>query len=127
MQNNNNKKFLDNLVSRTKIYLVIILILLIGISIQNIKLIIPSILVFILVAAYTYLANNKRKNEISETLQDLTLTVDSAAKTSLINSPFPLIILETDGNVVWESSRFVSEFANIDMNSLINEIGRAHV
>ena len=43
---------------------VIILILLIGISIQNIKLIIPSILVFILVAAYTYLANNKRKNEI---------------------------------------------------------------
>ena len=66
MQNNNNKKFLDNLVSRTKIYLVIILILLIGISIQNIKLIIPSILVFILVAAYTYLANNKRKNEIGE-------------------------------------------------------------
>ncbi|MEI3395519.1 MAG: DHH family phosphoesterase [Clostridia bacterium] len=122
MQNNNNKKFLDNLVSRTKIYLVIILILLIGISIQNIKLIIPSILVFILVAAYTYLANNKRKNEISETLQDLTLTVDSAAKTSLINSPFPLIILETDGNVVWKSSRFVSEFANIDMNSLINDL-----
>ena len=119
---NNNKKFLDNLVSRTKIYLVIILILLIGISIQNIKLIIPSILVFILVAAYTYLANNKRKNEISETLQDLTLTVDSAAKTSLINSPFPLIILETDGNVVWKSSRFVSEFANIDMNSLINDL-----
>ena len=55
-------------------------------------------------------------------MQDLTLTVDSAAKTSLINSPFPLIILETDGNVVWKSSRFVSEFANIDMNSLINDL-----
>lgn len=122
MQNNNNKKFLDNLVSRTKIYLIIILLLLIAISIQNTKFIIPSIFIFVLVAAYTYFANNKRKSEISETLQDLTLTVDSAAKTSLINSPFPLIIMETDGNVVWKSSKFVSEFANIDMNSLINDL-----
>ena len=122
MQNNNNKKFLDNLVSRTKIYLIIILLLLIAISIQNIRFIIPSIVVFILVAFYTYFANNKRKSEISETLQDLTLTVDSAAKTSLINSPFPLIIMETNGNVVWKSSKFVSEFANIDINSLINDL-----
>ena len=44
----------------------------------------------------TYFANNKRKSEISEQLQDLTLTVDSAAKSSLINAPFPLIIIETD-------------------------------
>ena len=122
MQNNNNKKFLDNLVSRTKIYLIIILLLLIAISIQNTKFIIPSIFIFVLVSEYTYFANNKRKSEISETLQDLTLTVDSAAKTSLINSPFPLIIMETDGNVVWKSSKFVSEFANIDMNSLINDL-----
>ena len=43
----NNKKFLDNLVSRTKIYLVIILILLIAISVQNIIIIIPSIVVYV--------------------------------------------------------------------------------
>ena len=88
-----NKKIFDNLVSRTKIYLVIILILLLGICWQNNKLIVPSIIVYILILAYTYFANNKRKSEISETLQDLTLTVDSAAKTSLINAPFPLIII----------------------------------
>ena len=117
-----NKKIFDNLVSRTKIYLVIILILLLGICWQNKILIIPSIILYVLILAYTYFANNKRKSEISETLQDLTLTVDSAAKTSLINSPFPLIIMETDGNVVWKSSKFVSEFANIDMNSLINDL-----
>ena len=117
-----NKKIFDNLVSRTKIYLVIILILLLGICWQNKMLIIPSIIIYALILGYTYFANNKRKSEISETLQDLTLTVDSAAKTSLINSPFPLIIMETDGNVVWKSSKFVSEFANIDMNSLINDL-----
>ena len=117
-----NKKIFDNLVSRTKIYLVIILILLIGICWQNKMLIIPAIALYVLILAYTYFANNKRKSEISETLQDLTLTVDSAAKTSLINSPFPLIILETDGNVVWKSSKFASEFEDIDMNSFINDL-----
>ena len=69
---------------------------------------------YVLIISYTYFANNNRKSEISETLQDLTLTVDSAAKTSLINSPFPLIILETDGNVVWKSSKFASEFEDIE-------------
>lgn len=119
-----NKNIFDNLVSRTKIYLIIILLLLVLICAQNIRLIVPSIIIFFLVVAYTYFANNKRKSEISETLQDLTLTVDSAAKTSLINSPFPLIILETDGNVVWKSSKFVSEFANvdIDMDNFINDL-----
>ena len=117
-----NKKIFDNLVSRTKIYLVIIILLLLGICIQNTKFIIPSIILFVLIMAYTYFANNKRKSEISETLQDLTLTVDSAAKTSLINSPFPLIILETDGNVVWKSSKFASEFEDIDINTFVNDI-----
>ena len=117
-----NKKIFDNLVSRTKIYLVIILVLLVAICYQSRFLIIPSVILYILIIGYTYFANNKRKSEISETLQDLTLTVDSAAKTSLINSPFPLIILETDGNVVWKSSKFASEFADIDINTFVNDI-----
>ncbi len=117
-----NRKILDTLVSRTKIYLAIIFILLTFISINNISLIIPSICVFALIVIYSYYTNNKRKSEISETLQDLTLTVDSAAKTSLINSPFPLIILETDGSVVWRSSKFTSEFANIDINSYVKDL-----
>ena len=121
MQNTNRKVF-ENIISRTKIYLGIILILLIIICIENNVMIIPAIIVFFLVMAYTYYANKKRKSEISETLQDLTLTVDSAAKSSLINSPFPLIILETDGNVIWKSNKFISEFANIDINNYINDL-----
>ena len=121
MQNTNRKVF-DNLVSRTKIYLVIIFLLLLFISIQFNNLILPSILIFAAIIGYTYFANNKRKSEISEQLQDLTLTVDSAAKSSLINAPFPLIIIETDGNVVWKSSKFITEFANIDINNYISDL-----
>ena len=117
-----NRKIFDNLVSRTKIYLVIIFLLLVIVSYLKPNLIIPSIIIYMLVLGYTYFANNKRKSEISEQLQDLTLTVDSAAKSSLINSPFPLIIIETDGNVVWRSSKFITEFANIDINSYLSDL-----
>ena len=118
----NNRKLFDNLVSRTKIYLVIIFILLVIVSILKPNLIVPSLVIYILILGYTYFANNKRKSEISEQLQDLTLTVDSAAKTSLINAPFPLIIIETDGNVVWKSLKFATEFANVDINTYINDL-----
>ena len=119
---NSNRKFFETLISKTKIYLVIILILLIILSVQNHIMIIPSIVVFVSVVIYSYYTNNRRKSEISETLQDLTLTVDSAAKTSLINSPFPLIIIETDGNIIWKSSKFNIEFMNTDINSYLNDL-----
>ena len=120
----NNRKILDNLVSRTKIYLVIILILLIVLCIKNssTNIIVFSIIIYWAILAYTYYANNKRKSEISEQLQDLTLSVDSAAKSSLINSPFPLVILETDGNIIWRSVKFTTEFANIDINDYLTDL-----
>jgi len=117
-----NRKIFDSLVSRTKIYLVIIFVLLVVICIYNPKFIIPAILIFVLILGYTYFANNKRKSEISQHLQDLTLNVNQAAKNSLIYSPIPLIIVETDGNIVWRSTKFVSEFANIDINNYLTEL-----
>lgn len=117
-----SRKVLDTLVSRTKIYLAIIFVLLVYISIKSTYMIIPCICIFTFIVIYSYYTNNKRKSEISETLQDLSITVDSAAKTSLINAPFPLVILETDGNIVWKSSKFASEFANIDINTYIKEL-----
>ena len=119
---NNNRKFFDSLVSRTKVYLVLIFILLVIICILNPYLIIPSIVLYGITIGYTYFANNKRKNEISEHLQDLTLNVNATAKNSLIHSPFPLIIVETDGNIIWRSTKFVSEFANVDIDTYISEI-----
>ena len=119
---NNNRRIFDSLVSRTKIYLAIIFILLVIICILNPVFIAPSIILFIVTISYTYFANNKRKSEISQHLQDLTLNVNAAAKNSLIHSPFPLIILETDGNIIWRSTKYVSEFANIDMGYYMEEI-----
>ena len=121
MQNTNRKTF-DKLLSKTKIYLAIIFILLVIICIENIIMIIPAILIFMAVVAYSYYANNRRKSEISETLQDLTLSADTAAKSSLINSPFPLIIMESNGNIIWRSSKFISEFEGFDINQYLSNL-----
>ena len=61
---------------------------------ELIALIILAVLYIILKAA-TIINNKRRRSELSEQLRDLTLNVNNAAKTTLINSPFPLIIIET--------------------------------
>ena len=117
-----NRKVFDKIISKTKIYLIIIAILLIVLCFYETKLVTPAILGYILILIYAYWTNNKRKTELSEHIKDLTLTVDNAAKSTLINSPFPLVIIETDGNVIWKSSKFIHEFANIDINNYLNNI-----
>lgn len=118
-----NKLNLDKLLSRTKIYIVIIAIILVVLSIIKPVMIIPSIVLFIAVVIYTVWGNKKRTYEITEQINEITMSVDKAAQSTIMNSPFPLVILDTNGNVIWRSNRFVSEFANVDIdNYLVNII-----
>ena len=118
----NNNGFFKKMVSKTKIYLAVIAILLIILFLYEPNLFIPGILLYILVLMYSFWTNNKRNAEISKHIQDLTLSMDSTAKKTLINSPFPLVIVETDGNVIWKSSKFVYEFENIDMDEYLDDL-----
>ena len=97
---NSNYKNWETFISRTKIYLIIIALLIIALCILNYKLILPGIIIYALIILYTLWSNKKRKAELSEQLKDLTLNVNTTAKTTLINSPFPLVIIETNGNVI---------------------------
>ena len=124
MPKNNNIKVFDKLVSKTKVYLVIIAILLIAICFYEHRFIMPAILIFILIVMYAYWTNNKRKVELSDHIKDVSMAVDNAAKNTLVNSPFPLIVIETDGNVIWKSSKFIREFANIDISTYLTNIIR---
>ena len=113
---------LDKLISRTKIYLVVIAIILVILCVVEPKAIIPSILAYIAIFAYTIWSNNKRKTEISEHINELTVSVDKAAQSTIINSPFPLVVLETNGNIIWKSSNFIKEFANIDTGTTLTDV-----
>ena len=118
-----DKKF-ERLISRTKIYLVIIAILLIILCVNDTSYIVPSIVIFALTLIYSLWINNKRKDEISKHIQDIAVNVDSTVKSSLVNSPFPLIIMETTGNIIWKSSKFISEFANEDIKNITKNLAK---
>ena len=82
---NYNIKALEKIESKTKIYLIIIAILLIMLCIHDIVFVIPSIILYVLIIAYTIWVYNKRKGELSSYINELTFSVDSAAKNTLIN------------------------------------------
>ena len=119
-----NEKNLKNLVSKTKIYLLVIAILLIMLCIKDTVFIVPSIIIFALIVIYSVWTNSKGIDEISKHIQDVTVNVDSTIKTSLVNSPFPLVIMETDGNIIWKSSKFITEFANTDIANIIKGLAK---
>ena len=123
MSNRNNNKY-NLLISRTKIYIVIIAILLIIISILQYRVIPVAIALFTAIVVYTNWSNKKRKSELSEQLKDLTFDVNNTAKTTLINSPFSLLMVETNGNIIWKSAKYVSEFENenTNINSALTDI-----
>lgn len=121
---NNNRKTFEKMFSKTRIYLAIIAISLILLSIQNTNYIAPSIVVYAAILAYAYKTDNKNKTEITQHIEEITFNVDSTAKNTLINSPFPLAIIETDGNIVWKSANFIVEFGNIDIKNIINDLSK---
>ena len=123
-ENQKNDKKFERLISRTKIYLVIIAILLILLCVNDTSYIVPSIVIYALTLIYSFWTNNKRKDEISKHIQDIAVNVDSTVKSSLVNSPFPLIIMETTGNIIWKSAKFINEFANEDIKSITKSLAK---
>ena len=123
-ENKKNDKKFERLISRTKIYLVIIAILLLLLCVNDTNYIVPSIVIYSLTLIYSLWTNNKRKDEISKHIQDIAVNVDSTVKSSLVNSPFPLIIMETTGNIIWKSSKFVSEFVNEDIKNIVRGLAK---
>ena len=66
---------------------------------------------------YSIFDQNIKATELESHLEELTTDVNSATKNNLINSPIPLVLVETDGNIMWKSRTFVTEFNNTDINT----------
>lgn len=124
MSDNNTKKTFEKVFTKTRVYLVVIAIVLIILCLQNILFIAPSVLLYCILLVYTFWTTNKNKTELDKHIQELTFNVDTIAKNALINSPFPLAIAEEDGNITWKSSNFVTEFGNIDIKNILSDMVR---
>ena len=107
------------------IYIFIIAVLLISLCVlkPGVLTIVPSIMLFVLMVAYTIWEKYKGIDELSKRLSEVTLDIDKAAQSTIINFPYPLVIIEKNGNVVWKSSKFISEFSNTpEVSSVLDDI-----
>ena len=114
---NFNGKIIEKLTSKVRIYLLIIIVLSIILCMYDLRWIIPTTILVIGLIIYSIFDQNRKVNEIESHLEELTTDVNSATKNNLINSPIPLVLVETDGNIMWKSRTFVTEFNNTDINT----------
>jgi len=116
------KEVLEKLITKTRVYLLLIAVLLIMLCYYDNKLIVPAILTYMLVIAYAVWSNSKNKVEVIKHVQEATTDVNSIVKNTLVNSPFPIIIMKNTGEVVWKSSKFLEEFANVPIKNYLSTL-----
>ena len=112
--------FIEKIIAKVKIYLVIIIILCIILCIYDLHWIIPSLVLVIILSIYTFLENSKKKNELVNHIEEITMDVSTTSKNTLVNSPIPLVIIETDGSIIWRSKKFTEVFVNFEINTYLN-------
>ena len=119
---NSNGKILDRLTIKGWLYLAVIAVLMLILCVYDLRWIAPCIALYSALVFYSVISQSKRKNEIVSHIESITSDVNSVSKSNLINSPIPLVLIETDGHIIWRSRTFTEEFQNIDMNNYLTPI-----
>ena len=117
-----NANFVGKILSKVKIYLIIIIIMSVILCIYDLRWLVPAIALDILIIVYTVWENTKKKNEIVNHIEEITMDVTTASKSTIVNSPIPLVLIQTDGNIIWRSRKFTELFGTIDINTYLNPI-----
>ena len=119
---NQNGKMLDKLTTKNILYLLIIGVLFIILCIYDLRWVIPSIILYAGVLIYSVWNSSRKKSEIVSHIEEITADVNSATKATMINSPIPLVVIETSGTIIWKSRKFVDEFQNLDISTYLTSI-----
>ena len=119
---NKNKKTIEKITSRVKIYLVIIALLFILICTYDVRWIVPSIILYTLLISYTIWVNSKKKTELETHIEEVAWVVNSTVRNNLHKSPIPILVVETDGDIIFKTPKFNKEFKEIDVTTYIESI-----
>ncbi len=117
-----NGKMLDKLTTKNILYLLIIGVLFIVLCIYDLRWVIPSIILYAGILIYSVWNSSRKKSEIVSHIEEITSDVNSATKATMINSPIPLVVIETSGTIIWKSRKFVDEFQNLDISTYLTSI-----
>ena len=113
---------LDKINLKFNLYILIIIGLCILLCMYDKKFILPSVLLCIFLICYTIWISDKRKIEIVNHIKEVTTDVNIATRNNLISSPIPLLLIETDGTIIWKSKSFIDAFQEVDVITYLNPI-----
>ncbi len=119
---NQSEKLIEKLTSKAQIYIIIIGILFVALCTYDLRWVIPSIFMYGGIIIYSFWNSSKKKDEIVSHIQEVTSDVNTATKNNLINSPIPLVLIETDGNIIWKSKKFMEEFQNVEIRNYLTPL-----
>ncbi|HAZ36973.1 MAG TPA: DHH family phosphoesterase, partial [Clostridiaceae bacterium] len=115
---NKFKNFFPN----TKVYMLIIAVLLAIIFNYNKPVGIIGLVVYGILIIYNLKDSHTRDDEISRILEDITTNIDIAGKSTLSKIPLPLAIVDNRGEILWANSYFVGITSNKIFGQNINTL-----
>ena len=115
-------KFDEVFVPRFRIYLVIILLILIGISIINPKLIPITVALYIIVLIITYRKNVVAKNRIIKHINNFMIKLKRDTDESILNFPIPATVVSSSGEIIWANDGFENLFKGINKDKYIENV-----
>lgn len=115
---NKFKNFFPN----TKVYMLIIAVLLAVIFNYNKPIGIIGLFVYGILIIYNLKDSHTRDDEISKILEDITTNIDIAGKSTLSKIPLPLAIVDNRGEILWANSFFVGITSNKIFGQNINTL-----
>jgi c-di-AMP phosphodiesterase-like protein len=92
--------------------------------------------IFLILYMFLILYNIKniklRKHQWKKFIEDFSLTLDSANKNTIIHLPFPLVIIDTKGKILWYNKNFSSiikeeDVLNTNISKLLKGINVRHI
>lgn len=102
-----NRKIFQLFVPDTKIYLIIIAILIFFLSLYNYWMGIFGVFLLVYLIYHHLKVHNLKKQEWEKYLEGLFSDIDSATKQAILNIPIPFTIVELDGTIHWYNGKFI--------------------
>lgn len=110
-----SKRFSGIFKPRASLYLWIILLLVLVITALEWRIAIPGYFLLACLTYYNTRSNYKRRKEITDYIENLSLNIDTATKDTLLNFPMPLVVTDLDGSIIWYNASFRKIFDEVDL------------
>lgn len=110
-----------------KFYLIALAVLALIVGIYKPILGVISVLVYGYLLYHTYVLLEEKNQEMLQNIENLSDDFESATKYAIFNMPFPLVMLNIEGEITWYNTPFLNmldgqEILNQNINKFISEI-----